>query len=420
MVKDVRLFLQGFGNRITKSLKARMEIESDSLNFEAAARIRDQLSAIEKTLERQAVVSLDFVDRDVFSFYREGSQMEVTSLFVRSGRMIGSKSFFLKNIQLSDEEALSSFISQYYHMDEFIPNEIVVPVVLDDRSLFQEWLRDKKGSNVRILNPKRGSKKNLLKLATQNAVVMFKKNSAYDEDRETILKELKSRLYLKNYPFHIECFDISNIMGTSAVGSMIVFEGGMPLKEGYRRYSIKSVHQPNDYAMMYEVLDRHLDRVKNSGSIPDLIIVDGGKGHLNVLLKALHDKGISNIDAIAMAKGKNAYNKTASIEKEKIFLPNRKNPVMFSKKDKAFFLLVRVRDEAHRFAVSYHRTLKKKKDFSTPLENISGIGKKTVNAVLKHFGSMKKASIASIEEFADVPLITKRRAEIIYKFFHND
>jgi excinuclease ABC subunit C len=418
IVKDVQLFLQGRGSEIIQQLKKKMEHEAQNLNFELAAQIRDQFTAIEKTLEKQSIVYLDFVDRDVFSFYREGLRMGITALFVRSGRMIGSRNFFLKKLQLTDEEILSSFISQYYHQGELIPHEVIVPRVLGDRGVLEEWLREKKGGSIKVINPKRGKKKELLKMATQNAEIMFSKNQTADRDSESILKQLQERLHLKNYPSRIQCFDISNIAGTSAVGSMAAFEDATPLKEGYRRFRIKTVQQPDDYAMMHEVLTRHLDRVKREGTLPDLIIIDGGKGQLGVLLKALRDNDITAVDAVALAKGKQG-GKVKKKAEEKVFIPHRKNPVIFPKQSRALFLLQRIRDEAHRFAISYHKTLKKKKDFTSIMESVPGIGTKTVKAVLKHFGSIEKARQATREELANVPSVTKNRAGILYSFFHS-
>ncbi|MBW1896351.1 MAG: excinuclease ABC subunit C, partial [Deltaproteobacteria bacterium] len=233
---------------------------------------------------------------------------------------------------------------------------------------------------------------------------------------EDILNDLQKRLHLTQYPFRIECFDISNIMGTSAVGSMVVFEDGIPLKQGYRRFRIQSVHQPDDYAMMQEVLTRRLHGAAKDGIYPDLIVVDGGKGQLGVLVKALHETGSSSIDGVALAKAHTG--EQGKKGEEKVFIPGRKNHVPFPKKSKSQFLLQRIRDEAHRFAVSYHSTLKKKKDFTSELETIPGIGQKTVKVLLKHFGSLENVKEASIEQLSCAPTITKKRAETIFGFFH--
>lgn len=420
-VKDVQLFLQGRSSQILHNLKKRMELEAQNLNFELAAQIRDQIAGIEETLEKQSIVCLDNVDRDVFSFYREGSQMGITALFVRNGRMIGSRSFFLKRLQLPDEDVLSSFIAQYYHQGEFIPREVIIPLNFEDRSVLGEWLREKKEDQVDMICPQRGSRKDLLKMANQNAEIMFNKTRTEFRDVENILKDLQKKLHLKSFPSHIECFDISNIMGTSAVGSMVVFEDGFPLKEKYKRFRIKTVHQPDDYAMMYEVLSRHLVTLKRDDQLPNLIMVDGGKGQLSVLSKALMEHGMTSVDAIALAKGKqrdNLKKKRFSRETEKVFLPNRKNPVIFPKDSQALFLLQRLRDEAHRFAISYHKTLKKKRDFTPFVEKIPGIGTITAKAILRHFGSLEKVKLATRGELLNVTTVSEKRAKAIFDFFH--
>ena len=417
-VRDVQLFLKGSGSTVIEKLRGQMISESDNLNFELASQLRNQIFAIKKTLEKQVVVSLDFIDRDVFSFFRDGLLMGITALFIRSGRTIGSRSFFLKQLRLTDEEAISSFVSQYYHDGEFIPREIIVPIKLKDSALLEEWLKEKGGTRVQIITPIRGTKKELLKIAGTNAELMFKKNQSDDNAAENTLSELKAKLHLKNHPARIECFDISNIMGTSAVGSMVVFENGKPLKKDYRKFKIRTVQTPNDYAMMHEVLTRHLATAKRKSILPDLIVVDGGKGQLGVLLNVLQNQDITCVDVAALAKKSHDKNpKNIAALTDKIFLPNRKNPVVFSKRSPALFMLQKLRDEAHRFAIAYYRVLKKKGDFTSVMEHLPGIGKKTAAAVLKYFGSMERARKATVEELAGVPSVTKKRAEIICRSF---
>ncbi|MEI6126190.1 MAG: excinuclease ABC subunit UvrC [Pseudomonadota bacterium] len=415
-VKEVQLFLQGRSSEIVKELKKKMAREATNLNFELAARLRDRLSAIEKTLEKQTQVCLDFIDRDVFSFYREDARMAVTVLFIRTGRMMGSKSLMLNNLQLSDEEALGSCISQYYYAEEFIPREIIVPLRVEEREVLEEWLREKRGAPVEIICPQRGAKRELLTMAARNAEIAFSRNQALDRQAADVLKELHLRLHLKKYPSRIACLDISNIMGTSAVGSMVTFEEGLPVKDGYRKFRIQTVGQPDDYAMMHEVLTRYLSRSKRELTLPDLIIVDGGKGQLNVLCRALSEQGITSVDATALAKGKKCEEPGRKSE-EKIFLPHRKNPVLFPKQSPALLLLQRIRDEAHRFAISYHKLLKKKKDFTSPLQNVPGLGKKTAAGLLRHFGSIDKIRKASQEELLQAPLITQKQVEALHAFF---
>ncbi len=415
IVKDVRHFLSGNGKKIIQNLTCRMKAESDNLNFEMAAKIRNQIRAIEKTLEKQVIVSLDSLHRDVFSFCRQDDIMAVTGLFVRNGRMLGSRNFFLNKVYLPDSETLSSFVSQYYYSGEFIPDEIVVPLDFEDRELLQQWLMESRGRKVVIVKPRQGRKKGLLKIAEKNAQVMLEKKLSDFSDAEAALVQLQQELHLKEIPVRIECFDISNISGSSAAGSMVVFENGFQFKKGYRKFRIKNVSQPDDYAMMYEVLLRHLKRAGEEQKLPQLIIVDGGKGQLNVLLRVLRECGADGVDAIALAKAKPGLKSNSGVEK--VFLPGRKNPVIFSKYSRALLLLQRIRDEAHRFAVSYHRTLKKKNDFTSAIEDLSGIGKKTAMAVLKYFGSLQQASQAPVEEFMKIESMTIKRAESLYSFF---
>lgn len=415
-VQDVQLFLQGRKTEIIPQLKKRMDDASEKLDFELAAQIRDRISGIEKTLEKQSIVHPDLRDRDVFSYFREGTRLGITLLFVRTGRMTGSRHFYLKNIFLSDIAVLSSFLSQYYQQEAFIPDEIISPVNLKEKKLLEDWLKDKKGTSVKVVYPKMGPKKKLLEMADNNAKIMFQKNRQKEENTESILREIGRKLQLNKYPARIECFDISNIMGTSAVGSLVVFENGKPLKSGYRKFRINKVKQPNDYAMMNEVITRHVVRIKKGAPVPDLVLVDGGKGQLGVLLKVLAEHGLSEINAAALAKGRQDKD-AGKKEDEKVFILNRKNPVTFSKGSPALLMLQHLRDEAHRFAVSYHKVLKKNKDFTSDMESVSGIGHKTANAVIKHFGSLKNAKKASLPELERVQAVTRKQAESLYYFF---
>ncbi|MCP4714614.1 MAG: excinuclease ABC subunit UvrC [Deltaproteobacteria bacterium] len=415
-VKAVQLFLQGRGSDIIAGLKQQMERESAALNFEAAAVLRDRIGALEKTLEKQSVVSLDFVDRDVFAFYREAATMGITALFVRSGRLIGSRNFLLKRLHLKDGEVLSSFLSQYYQRGAFVPQEIIIQLSLADREVIGECLREKKGAAVQLIVPRRGHKKELLEMAAQNAEIMFARAREAGSAAETVLKQLQQKLHLQNYPYRVACFDISNIMGTSAVGSMVIFEDGEPVKSAYRRFRIKTVDQPDDYAMMLEVLRRHVARLRAGDPRPDLIVVDGGKGQLGVLLTVLQEMELLSIDAVALAKDRAAARR-GSQPLEKVFLPYRKNPVPFKRGAPPLLMLQHIRDEAHRFAVSYHSLVKNRKDFTSVLETIPGIGKQTVKDLLKHFGSLDGVRQAMSDEILAVPGMTKKRAAALGAFF---
>ncbi len=416
MINDIRLFLQGRSDEVVRSLRRQMDDASRQLHFEQAALIRDRIADIERTLARQSVVCLDFIDRDVFAFCRQGPMMVVTALFIRSGRMVGSRSEFFKNVRLSDEETLFSCISQYYHQGAFIPSEVVVPFAFSDKALLEECLREKKESRVCITRPHRGMKKDLLEMAAKNAEAVFSQKIGESALRDDMLMELQQRLGLETLPERIECFDISALGGTAAVGSMVVFRNGEPYKAGYRRFRIKTVHGSDDYAMMYEVLMRRLSSIRE-GESPDLLIVDGGKGQLAVLCRALEECGAGGTGAASLAKGPERE-RAKKMQEEKVYLPGRKNPVPFPKNSPALFLLQRIRDEAHRFAVSYHTQLKTRQDLTSVLETLPGIGKQTVKLLVRHFGSIPAAREASRDDIAAVSGITRSRAEKIFGFFH--
>ena len=418
-VMDVKLFLQGRSTEVLAGLRHRMEDAAEGLNFELAAQLRDRITAIETTLEKTTLVNLDLIDRDVFAFWREDSQMAVTIMFVRNGRMMGSRTVMLRRLQIEDSDAVESFISQYYAVGEYIPQDIIVPLQFEEMDVLQEFLREQKGGSVTLTWPQRGPKMDLLRMATQNAELFFKRNREIEKRDEELLKDLQERLHLRTCPARICCFDISNIQGTSAVGSMVYFEDGKPVKDGYRRFRIRSVHQPDDYAMMYEVLMRYLARAKERDSLPELILVDGGKGQLNVLVQAFIDTGVATVDAAALAKGR-LDERTNQMQDDKVFLPHRKNPVVFPKQSQTLYLLQRIRDEAHRFAITYHKALKKKSDFTSALETVPGLGEKTSREVLKHFGSLAAARQAAMEQLLEVPGMTRPRAEALYTFLRHE
>lgn len=414
-VVDVKLFLQGRSTEVLDGLRRRMQEASDGLNFELAAQLRDRIAAIETTLEKTTLANFDLIDRDIFAFWREDTHMAVTIMFVRNGRMMGSRNSMIRKLQIEDAEAVASFISQYYGAGEYVPAEVLAPLEFEDMDVLEDFLREQKGSAVALMRPRRGPKMDLVRMATQNAELFFKRNRELEKNDADLLKDLQERLHLRTYPGRICCFDISNIQGTSAVGSMVYFEDGRPAKDGYRRFRIRDVHQPDDYAMMYEVLSRYLAKAKEIEKLPDLIMVDGGKGQLNVLERAFTDTGVTTVDAAALAKGR-LNEATNAVEEDRVFLPRRKNHVVFPKQSQTLFLLQRIRDEAHRFAITYHKALKKKKDFTSALETVPGLGKKTAREVLKHFGSLAAARAASLDELREVPGMTRPRAEALYAF----
>lgn len=413
-VRQVALFLRGRSSEVLSDLKARMQEESEQMHFERAAQLRDRVRAVEQTLARQVMVCHDSVDRDVFACSRESERMAVTILFVRGGRITGSRDIILRAGASDDTEALFSFVSQYYQQHPFIPDEVLLPSKTDDNELLEQWLRELKGGAVHVHCPRRGSKKDLIAMAAQNAGIALQKGHT---ENSNALEELHMRLHLQRHPHRIACCDISNIMGTDAVGSVIVFEDGLPQKKAYRTFHVKSVQQPDDYAMMFEVLQRYLGRTHGDETPPDLIMVDGGKGQLAILLRVLQEAGCESIDAAALAKGP-GRDRAKRDQTEKVFIPNRKNPVAFPHNSQALFLLQRIRDEAHRCAVRFHRRVKRKKDLTSELAALPGIGLKTVQGLLSHFGSLERVRAAEFAQLAAVPGLSAKRARIIFGALH--
>ena len=411
MVNDSIAFMEGREKKLIADLRERMNAASDLLHFEEAAVLRDRIASIEETLEKQRMVSISSKDRDVFGIYREGNLTEVCVLYVRKGKIIGIKAFPIAKTGTGSPEILSSLMKQYYDSGIYVPDEIIIPMNIEDRAVMMEWLSDKTGKNVSIFVPKRGQKKEILHIAISNAETIFA-TEKHAVDTEETLAVLAQVLRLKKMPSRIECFDISNIGGKYAVGSMVTFHDGRSWKEGYRRFRIKTVQGTDDYAMLYEVLNR---RYGNTENLPDLIIVDGGKGQLGVAVTALKDLHIKGVEVISLAKEKkeSGYDKG----QDRVYLAGKKEPVYPYRWPEVYFLLQRIRDEAHRFAVAYHHTVKRKQDFQSVLDAIPGIGAVKKKALLKYFGDIKKLKEAPVSELQKVQGIGQQRAEKIRAFF---
>jgi len=422
VVKEVELFLKGRSQELIKMLGERMEESSNQLDFEMAAKVRDRITSLKKTLEKQKAVLLDFTDRDVISFHRQDSNMVVVVLFIRNGKVIGSKDFTLKKIEVPDEEVISSFVNQFYREDKLIPREILIPVTLEDQNVIQDSLRDRKGEKVDLITPQRGEKAKLIEMARLNVESVFKAEQSKLEDADKIAEELKERLHLNTKPLKIECYDISNLGGQLAVGSMVYFKDGEPLKNNYRRFRIRTVEGSDDCAMLYEVLKRRFCKGEEDVPFPDLIVVDGGKGQLNVAVKVIQELGFKPIDIIALAKGSGGRRRKADGSPktpERIFLPQRKNPLILPYWSTALLLLEKIRNESHRFALTYHKKIRYKKDFHSTLENIPGVGEKICNSLLRHFGSVDEIREASLAELCQVPHLKQSVAKAIYNFFRD-
>ncbi len=419
IVKEVRLFLEGKDHELVRILKKRMRERSDRLDFEGAARIRDQIQSIEKTIEKQHIVSKGFLDQDVIGFHRNGG-IGVQTLFVRNGMLMGGRFFSLSQQKWPDEEIISSFINQFYGEGKFIPQEILLPFSIQDHELIEQWLTEKKGGKVKLMVPKRGDRRHLVRMATENAERAHRSKTELESDPEHILRELQQKLRLARFPRRIEAFDISDIKGEFAVGSMVVFEGGEPLKSHYRHFRIKSLSGADDYGMMYEILTRRYQRAVKEGGLPDLLMVDGGKGQMNVALGVLKELGIEGIDVIGLAKDRVQKGRAPTLERkgERIYLPKRKNPISLGKTSPALRLLQHIRDESHRFAVTYHKKLKHKGDFHSLLDEIPGIGRVKKKQLLRHFKSVKRIKEASMEELESIPSMNRKSAQQLFSFFH--
>ncbi len=393
IVKNARLFLEGKDKELLKSLNEKMERESEALNFEEAAKTRDRIKKIERVLEKQRITVTEMIDQDVIGMAREGGNADIQILFIRNGMMTGRKDFFWDDLKdTSNSEVITSFIEQFYRDEIQIPDEVLIPIELEDRGI-EEWLSQRKEKQVHIIAPKRGHRASLIRLAEENALIRLNEALTEKKKYELILNELKGMIGLQKLPKRIEAFDISNISGSEAVGSMVVWEGEGPKKSDYRRFKIKTVHGADDYGMMREVLYRYYSKIaKAQRSVPlpiaDLVMVDGGKGQLNIALDLFKEFGI-DIKVIGIAKAR------GDDERERIFLSNKDEPIELEPSSPVTLLLQRIRDESHRFAISYHRKLMNKRMFVSVLDDIEGIGPIKKRKLLKTFDSAKSAAEAA-------------------------
>jgi excinuclease ABC subunit C len=415
------MFLEGKSRDLVERLEKKMEGESERLNFEAAAKIRDQIQHIETVIEKQKIVSSDFVDQDVIGFHRQDHTVIVHPLFIRAGKLLGGKGFTLLSSGLPEEEILSSFLHQYYREGKFIPEQILLPKGVPERTLEEQRLADLKGKKVQIVVPVRGERKHLLQMACENAKRFLLSEVELERDQKKLLETLREKLHLRKIPRRIEAFDISNLQGGHAVGSMVFFEDGKPSKEGYRHFKIKTVEGADDYGMMYEVLLRRYQKAVEENDLPDLVLLDGGRGQLNVAQEVFKELQVKEIDLISLAKERTIlgtraaqYGKT----EEKIFHPQYKEPLQFGKQSPLLHFLDRIRDEAHRFAITYHKKIRGKETIKSELGKIPGIGKVRQRELLRCFGSLGRIKEASIKELGQVPRMNSKSAQTVYNYFH--
>lgn len=426
-VKDAILFLEGKGGELVARLQNNMEAASEELEFELAAHYRDQIQSIEQVLETQRVVTTEEIDRDAFGFYREAERVVVELMTVRSGRLEGARAFPLSDQDFPKEEILSSFLSVYYQSGRHIPDEVLLPFDLEESELdaFSELLTELKGTRVKLYVPKRGAKRALIDTANVNAQHAFKQQHDEEERVQDMLDKLQQKLGLRNTPYHIECYDISNFQGSPIVGSQVVFKDAEPAKKEYRRFKMREVTSQNDFASMHELLNRRLSKVADGQEdAPDLIVVDGGKGQLGQAVAVLEDLGLaSQIDVVSLAKSRvdkvGFQDSEVTRSPERVFVPGRKNPIVLRQNSSEIYLLQRVRDEAHRVAITFHKKLRGKKAMRSSLDDVAGVGKHTRKLLLKHFGSLKKIKEASASEIAEVKGIGAKTAQSIHAYFHS-
>jgi excinuclease ABC subunit C len=424
-VRQAMLFIDGKRQELVAELRQKMQQRSEALEFEAAARIRDQILAVEKTLEKQRMVAHWGADQDIFGLYREGGFIEVQVLLVRQGKLTDNLSYSLQDIEFPDEEIIASVLTQFYQGPRFIPDEVLVPIELEDRDARAEYLSERKGKTIEVLCPQRGDKRHLVQMAEDNAKQSFGERHDQERAREKMLRELEQSLHLKRYPQRIECFDISTIHGAHAVGSMVTFINGESDKNFYRHFRIRTIDASSggdDFGMMLEMLKRRFARGKEDADLPDLIVVDGGRGQLAMALTAMAELGIEGVDAVGLAKMRvQAAARSTEVERseERVFLPGQSNPVILKRNSNALFLLQRVRDEAHRFAITHHRKLRSRQTLYSALDRIPGVGGARKRALLRAFGSVKRIEAATLEELLQVPLMNQRIAQDILQALHD-
>lgn len=403
IINKIDLFFQGKYSVIVKNLKKEMAEAAENEQFEKAAVLRDQITSIEEIMEKQFVDLVDDdLDQDVIAIAPNDNEVVVIIMPIRNGKIVGRDDFLMSGSQYeSNSEILFAFIQQYYGFNRHIPKQILLNEPIDDTELLEEWLSDLRGNKVYIKVPMKGVKLRLVNMAKKNAEIIKHQKKAM----ENSLIELKKYLKLDKLPRIIEGYDISNISGKFAVGSKVSFKDAKPNKKKYKRFKIETPG-PNDFAMMKELLTRRLKMI-DTDEEPDLIVIDGGKGQLGMACEVLDELNLAHIPIIGLAK-----------EFEEIYIPNSKRPIIIPKNNKALHLLQQVRDESHRFAITYHRKLRSDNISESSLDDIPGIGKKRKINILKEFGTMDKVKNASVEELAKIKGMNEKVATNVYEYYH--
>jgi excinuclease ABC subunit C len=419
-VDEVVLFLEGKAGELVDGIRSRMKRAAAELKFEEAARLRDQLLAIERSLERQKVATTDFKDQDVFAFHREGDRILFYVLWVRQGRLNGGQSFPFGSQEFPDEELLPSFVNLYYDQGSFVPEEVLLPLEPESLEGLESLLAERKGDKVRVLVPKRGEKHELVLMARKNAEQAFAERKRTKDETDAALSRLQKKLNLRNFPRRMECFDISHFQGASIVASQVAVTDGETDKSRYRRFKIKTLEKQDDFASMYEVLSRRLKRGLEEKDLPDLLVIDGGKGQLASAHAAMKDLGVEGVDVVGLAKSRDQEvfdrDEESARSPERVFVLGRKDPIILPQNSAEMFMLTRMRDEAHRFAITYQQKDLRKSRVRSALEDIPGVGEGRRKLLLRHFGSLKRVQEASIEDLAEV--VGPSLAERVHSALH--
>jgi excinuclease ABC subunit C len=425
LIDNAVAFLDGKQDAALDTLRQEMEEAAEALQFERAAGLRDRIRSAERIIAQQRVVADSHIEQDVLGFARENGNVCVQVFYIRDSKLRGRDYFLLEGAaDESDSAVVTSFLLQHYGAATQLPREVLLPTPVEDPASVQAWLQEQAGHRVKLQVPRRGNALRLIELATENAREALERQKVEwlsDTARTTgALLELQEYLDLDTAPERIECYDISNTQGTNSVASLVVFEHGRPKRSDYKRFQIKTVEGANDFASMAEVLTRRFKRLREGQAtapgedsedgpgqtawdkVPDLVIVDGGKGQLGAAMKVMDDLALAAIPVVGLAK-----------EREEIFIPGRADSILLPRGSQSLFLVQRIRDEAHRFAITYQRKLRGKSSLRSALDDLPGVGPKRKRALLLAFGSLRGIKAATVDELAAVPGMTRRTAQLV-------
>jgi excinuclease ABC subunit C len=421
-VLDAIRFLEGKKPELLESLQNQMEEAASSLRFEEAARIRDRISAVERTLEPQKIKTDGQTDQDAIGVHRENHQFAAYVLFIRKGRVIGGRSFLFGSQTFPERELLASFLNLYYTEEELIPDEILLPFEVEGMSGLEELLSERKGDRVRLAVPKAGTAEALIRMSARNARQAAGKPRTDEDEWTRLLERLQHDLNLSRVPRRIECFDVSHFHGEMIVASKVAMTDGRLDKDRYRRYRIRSVNVGDDYTAMFEVVTRRLRHGLKENDLPDLIVLDGGKPQLSAGVAAMQALGVKGVDIAALAKKRETGSKEEVPVKtpERFFIPGEKEPIILPQTSPELLLLVRLRDEAHRFAITYQKKLSRRERLRSELDAIPGIGEKRKRALLSRFGSIEGIAKADMKDLSETEGLGPSVARRIYVYFHPD